>query len=140
MKYKLLLILTLSYAAALFTGCAGRSGREVLARIDKKHTITLADFNDRISKLPKRYQDVISKNKKEFLDELVIDVLLYNEALQKNLQKDKDVKKVMKEAEKKILIARLLKDEVEDKITVETEEIEKIEKELKETEEEKKEE
>jgi peptidyl-prolyl cis-trans isomerase C len=104
-------------------GCGSTSGREVLARIDKKDTITLSDFNDRISKLPARYRDAINKNKKEFLDEVIVDTLLYKEALRKRLGRDAEVKKVMKEAEKKILIARLLNEEIEEKITVEDKDI-----------------
>jgi len=102
----------------MLSGCSGPSDKDVLARIDRKHTITLAGFTERISKLPKRYQDVINKNKKEFLDEVIIDTLLYNEAVRKKLDRDDDVKKVIREAEKKILIARLLNDEVEEKIIV----------------------
>ena len=102
----------------MLSGCSGPSDKDVLARIDRKHTITLAGFTERISKLPKRYQDVINKNKKEFLDEIIIDTLLYNEAVRKKLDRDDDVKKVIREAEKKILIARLLNDEVEEKIIV----------------------
>ena len=113
MKYIIITILLLT-----LSGCAGRSDKDVLARIDRKNTITLADFNERISKLPKRYQDVINKNKKEFLDEVIIDTLLYNEAVRKKLDRDGDVKKVIREAEKKILIARLLNEEVEEKIIV----------------------
>jgi len=113
MKHIIITILLL-----MLSGCAGPSDKDVLARIDRKNTITLADFNDRISKLPKRYQDVINKNKKEFLDEVIIDTLLYNEAVRKKLDRDDDVKKVIREAEKKILIARLLNEEVEEKIIV----------------------
>ena len=109
--------------AAIVSGC-GRSGNGgVLARIDQKDVITRKDFDGRIAKLPKRYQDFVNKNKKEFLDELVIDKLLYKEALRKNLQNDKEVKEVYEEAQKKILIARLLKDEVEDKVVLSDEEI-----------------
>lgn len=113
MKYIIITILVL-----MLSGCAGPSDKDVLARIDRKNTITLAGFNERISKLPKRYQDVINKNKKEFLDEVIIDTLLYNEAVRKKLDRDDDVKKVIREAEKKILIARLLNEEVEEKIIV----------------------
>ncbi len=113
MKYIIITILVL-----MLSGCAGPSDKDVLARIDRKNTITLAGFNERISKLPKRYQDVINKNKKEFLDEIIIDTLLYNEAVRKKLDRDDDVKKVIREAEKKILIARLLNEEVEEKIIV----------------------
>lgn len=111
-------------AVTTLSGCAGRNEKNVLARINNKYAITLAEFTERISKLPEQYQEVINKNKKAFLDEVIIDYLLYNEALRKKLYKDTDVKKVIKEAEKKILIAKLLQDEVEKKVTVNEKEIE----------------
>jgi len=123
MKHKISLLLSLAVLVSL-SGCGGHSDKEILVRIDKKHTITLKDFNDRITRLPKRYQDVIKKNKRQFLDEVVIDVLLYNEALRQKLERDEDVKKVMEEAKKKIIIARLLQGDVEEKITVSDKEIE----------------
>lgn len=98
-------------------GCSPKKSDKVLARINKD-VITVGDFTDRISQLPKRYQDAINKNKRTFLDELIVDYLLYNKAKELNLDKDEDVRKVIKEAQKKILIARLLKDQVEDKISV----------------------
>lgn len=96
----------------------------MLARIDNKHAITLKDFNDRLENLPKRYQLVINKNKKEFLDELIIDTLLYNEALKKNLDRDKETERMVEEARRKILIARLLKEDVYDKVDTTDSEIE----------------
>jgi len=117
MKIKTRLILTLALAGAL-AGCAGTSDKEVLVRIDKKHTITLKDFNDRIAKMPERYREVINKNRKQFLDEIIVDILLYNEALKQGLDSDEEVKQVVKEARKKILIARLLQSDVEDEIVI----------------------
>ena len=123
MKFKAALLVLLAYMFSMASGCAPRGDKEVLATIDEKDTVTLKDFNDRIAKLPQRYQDIINKNKKEFLDELIIDTLLYNEAKVKKLDRDKEVKRVMEEARKKILIARLLQDEVNAKVEVTEEEI-----------------
>jgi peptidyl-prolyl cis-trans isomerase C len=110
-------------SALLAEGCSKGRSADVLAEIDGKHRITVEDFYGRIANLPTRYQEFIEDNKKEFLDELIVDMLLYNEAVSQGLDKDEDVLKVFKEAKKKILIARLLKDEVGDKATVEEEEI-----------------
>ncbi|MFC1576620.1 peptidylprolyl isomerase [Candidatus Omnitrophota bacterium] len=125
MRNKLYLHITVVVFCAilLLTGC-GKSDKDVLARIDNKHTITLGDFNDRIAKLPPQYQELINKNKKAFLDELIVDTLLYDEALSKKLDADKDVQGVLEEARKKILIAKLLQDEVEERATVTDVEIE----------------
>ncbi len=105
------------------TGCGRPKDKGVvLARIgDMK--ITVSDFNERISNLPTRYQNVIKKRKKEFLQEIINDMLLYQEAVRQGLQKDKDVVKVIEEARKKILIARLLKDRIDDTIAISEDEI-----------------
>lgn len=114
----------LAYLITFVGGCAGRDDKQVLARVDRKDVITVADFNDRISKLPARYQEIVNKNKAAFLDELVVDSLLHDEAMRKKLQKDPEVKDVFEEAKKKILISRLLQQEVGGKVTVSEEEIE----------------
>jgi len=105
-------------------GCGKRGDSAVLATIDQKETITLAEFNDRISNLPLRYKDIVTKNKKEFLDELIVDRLIYRDALRKKLDKDKDVRRLLAEAKRKIMMARLLQNEIQDAARVNEKEIE----------------
>lgn len=111
---------------AILSGCgkASDSG-PVLASIGKAK-ITTDYFNDRISKLPKRYQGRVKLHKGAFLDELIDDVLLHQKALEHGLDKDEEVRAMAAEAEKKILIARLLKEEVDDKIEITDEDIEEF--------------
>ncbi len=104
------------------SGCGKSPKGEVLASIGGEK-ITVADFDERISNLPERYQTVVQKRKGEFLQELINDKLLYQEAINKGLHKDREVLGVIAEARKKILIARLLKDDVDDVINVTEEEI-----------------
>lgn len=105
-------------------GCGQQKEGEILASIDSRHEITLEDFNARIAKLPERYQETVNQNKRQFLDELIVDRLLYDEALKKNLDRDREVLEVVEEARKKILIARLLKEDVEDLVTIDESEME----------------
>ena len=119
-----LTIFAIILSVAFIAGCRQEKKGEVLATIDSKHVITLKDFNDRVSKLPERYQEAVNQGKRQFLDELIVDMLLYDEAIKKKLGRDKEVIEVVEEAKKKILIARLLKEEVEDPITVSETEIE----------------
>ena len=104
-------------------GCGRASEEDVVLASIGNRKITMADFNERISNLPAQYREIISKRKKEYLEELVNNTLLYQEAVRKKVYADKDVKKVMEEARKKILVARLLKDEVDDVVDVTEEEI-----------------
>ncbi|NQU95422.1 MAG: peptidylprolyl isomerase [Candidatus Omnitrophica bacterium] len=125
MKRNIISLIFAVYLVALFAGgCGSRGDNEVLARIDNKRTITVGDFNNRIKQLPERYQEVINQNKKAFLDELIVDAVLHKEALKQKVYENEEVKEMIGEATKKILIARLLKEEVGDKVTVTEEEVE----------------
>ncbi|MFH1381013.1 MAG: peptidylprolyl isomerase [Candidatus Omnitrophota bacterium] len=109
---------------SILQGCAkSRNDNAVLARIDNTETITVGEFTERIARLPERYQEIINKNKKEFLDEVIIDRLLYKDAVKRKLDKDKEVQQVFEEAKRKILIARLLKDQVDGKVQVAEEDV-----------------
>jgi len=117
-------LLTILVLISVTAGCGQQKEGEILASIDSRHEITLEDFNARIAKLPERYQETVNQNKRQFLDELIVDRLLYDEALKKNLDRDREVLEVVEEARKKILIARLLKEDVEDLVTIDESEME----------------
>lgn len=106
-----------------FSGCSNSGKKEIVLATIGDSDITIADFNERISSLPPKYQDVVNKRKEEFLEEIINDTLLYREAIKNNLDKDRDVKNIIVEAKKKILITRLLKDEVDDKILISDDDI-----------------
>lgn len=124
MKKIILLALIVSLGAVLAAGCAKKTGPDdkVLAEVSNKF-ITLKDFKYRISRLPAYYQNIVEKNKKRFLDETIAEMLFYEEAVRKGLDRDREVVEVISEAKKKILIAKLIKNEVEDKVKIEDDEI-----------------
>jgi peptidyl-prolyl cis-trans isomerase C len=105
------------------SGCGGSRGKEVVLVVVGDKKITVSDFNERIANLPARYRDAVNKRKGEYLQELINDTVLYQESIRKNLHKDRDVQKVIEEARKKILIAKLLKDEVDDAIDITEEDV-----------------
>jgi peptidyl-prolyl cis-trans isomerase C len=111
---------------ALIAGSAGCSRKptreETIARVGED-TVTVTEFNDRISRLPVRYQKVIQKRKKDFLQDIINDMLLYQEAVRSGLEEDEDVHQVIEAAKVKILIARYLKDNVDDIIEVTEEDV-----------------
>ena len=122
-KYRNFIFFLVILVLLAVSGC-GRSAEEdvVIAKIGDS-TITLADFNERVANLPPRYRDIVKKRKAEFLEEIINDTLLYQEAVRAGLPKDKEVQKVIDQAKQKILIARLLKDRVDDSIEITDEEI-----------------
>ena len=118
MRYRHLLILLCVMFIAL-DGCAKRPAPDdkVLAKVSNR-VITLKDLNKRIAKVPTYYQGVVEKNKKRYLDESIIEMLFYEEAIRRGIDKDKETREVINEARKKIIIAKFIKEEVEDKIKV----------------------
>jgi len=113
--------------ATVFTVGCGKSqdAGEIIAKVGNE-TVTVSDFNERISHLPPRYQEAIKKRKNEFLQEIINDMLLHQEAVRRGLDKDKDVQKIIEAAKVKIVIARYLKDNVDDTIVLTNEEIETV--------------
>lgn len=106
-----------------FTGCSRSSSQDKVVVAIGAAKITIDDLIDRISNLPLKYREVIKKRREEYLDELINDTLLYQEALRGKLDREDDVKKTIEEARKKILIARLLKGRVDDTINISEEDI-----------------
>lgn len=118
-------------SAALIAGCgkakvdqaASAQPKDVVAKIDSK-AITMADVNDKIAKLPAYYQKMVQDRKREFLDDMIIETVLYDEAKKRGLDKDAEVRSMLDEAERKIIVSKLIKDEVDVKASVTDKEIE----------------
>jgi len=111
----LLMILPL----AVLTGCGRESSLEDKALVtvaDK--SITIKDFKNKFSRLPKHYQAIAEKNKKNLLDDMIVESLFLEDAVRKGIDKDKEVKDILIEARKKIIIAKFVKTEVDDKVQV----------------------
>ncbi|MBN1526924.1 MAG: peptidylprolyl isomerase [Candidatus Omnitrophica bacterium] len=117
MKTRILIITLI--AAVVFTGCARKPAPEdkVLVTVSNR-TMTLRDFNDRIDRLPDYYKRVVERNKKRFLEEMIAEMLFYEEGVRKGLDRDKEVQDILREAKKKVVITKLIKNEVEDKTKV----------------------
>ncbi len=94
----------------------------VVARIGNR-VITQQELQYRLGKLPPYYRDIAQNNMKQFVEDMVKDELLYQEATARGLQRNKDVREILKEAEKKIVITRLIKELIDDTIVVSDDEI-----------------
>jgi peptidyl-prolyl cis-trans isomerase C len=118
MRYRHLLLLVCVVILALH-GCAKKTAvdEKVLAKVSNR-VITVKDLNAKIARVPAYYQGVVEKNKKRYLDESIVEMLFYEEAIRIGIDKDKETKEVINEAKKKIIIAKFIKQEVEDKVKV----------------------
>ncbi|MBN2453379.1 MAG: peptidylprolyl isomerase [Candidatus Omnitrophica bacterium] len=117
-------ILITALAIVSAGGCAKKPSADdtVLVNIGN-YTITLHDFKDRISKLPVHYRNMVESNKLRYLEEIIAEKLFYEEAVRDGLNNDKEIAEIIKEAKKKLVIAKLIKARIDDKVTVGEDEI-----------------
>lgn len=95
--------------------------------------ITKSDFDLEVSGVPANYQGMINANKKKFLDDLILQELLYQEAVKKNLDKDTEVAKTLERLRKKLLAQKLLEKEIIELTKVSEEDVKKFYEENKDT-------
>lgn len=124
MNTKIFIVLLIVFSPAFLAGCDSRpSGQDkILVTVGNKF-ITLNDFKQKLSKLPSYYQGMAQKNKKTLLDDMVVESLFLEDAVRKGVDKDKEVREILEEARKKIVIAKFVKMEVDDKIKISEEEM-----------------
>lgn len=117
--YKLILFTAL---CILLSSCADKSS-SIVARINNK-TISLKDFENRISRLPPRYREIVNNKKLDYLYDLVDEELLFEEANRRRLQDKSEVKELLFEAKKKILVSKLIDMEINKNLSVSGDELE----------------
>ena len=119
-------LLFLIFAVVFFIGCTQKESSKgpVLAKVDGT-VITKEDFINKISRVPEwareRFQS--EQGKKEFLDELIKEQLIYKDAIKNGLDRDNAFKKELEEFKKMNLIKTILEKEVEKKAKLDPKEI-----------------
>lgn len=121
---KLFVIILSSISFLAVSGCAKKSSPDdkVLVKVSDS-VITAKDFKDRIAKLPPYYQKLVEKDKKRYLDEMIMEKLFYEAAVRKGLDRDKEVIEIVKEAKKKIVTAKFVETEVDANIKITDDEL-----------------
>lgn len=112
---------------ALLSGCGSKpsSQDKILATVGNKY-ITLNEFKHKLSKLPSYYQAMAQKDKKGLLNDIIAESLFMEDAVRKGIDRDKEIREILDEARKKIIIAKFVKTEVDDKVKVSDEEMKKF--------------
>lgn len=87
--------------------------------------ITEGDFEQEVASLPANYRSIVSTNKEKFLDDIILQELLAQEAAKEGLDKDKDVVKMLDKLRKKILAQKLLEAKIIEKTAVTEDEAKK---------------
>lgn len=100
-------------------GFFGGDKKEVLAQVGDK-TITVADFDERVAAFPPQMAAQLEKkeNKIKLLNQMVDEQVLVSEAVKRNYDDKKEFKEELEKQKRGILVALLLKDEVEAKVSV----------------------
>jgi len=99
--------------------------RQKLAQINSR-TISVAQFGRELEKVPSPYREMLQEEPKQFLDQLVLQEILLQEAERQGVKSDANAKPEEKDSSQ---IQNLLKKEVIDKVKVDKEEIEILYKE-----------
>ncbi len=97
---------------------------EVLAQIGSRK-ITQGDLDFELSQMPMYMQQEFKSKKKkaEFLQQLVLQELLYDSAKRKGLDKDKDVQEGTFRAQKGLMAQKLIEQELKDEINIKPEDV-----------------
>jgi len=97
-------------------------------KVDQINTrqITVAQFGREMEKVPSPYREMLQEDPKQFLDQLILQEVLLQEAERQGVKSDTNAKPEEKESSQ---IQNLLKKEVIDKVKVDKEEIEILYKE-----------
>jgi len=95
-----------------------KSQEIIVAKLGDRN-ITMSEIDAEIEKLPPHLRDMYKEKdkKKEFLNQYITGEILYDAAKRRNLDNDKEVIEELYNFKKQIMIERLLKEEVESKIT-----------------------
>ena len=85
--------------------------------------ITPDQFDAMMDRMPSYMQEIAKKDKVKILQEIIKEDLLYIEAKRKGLEKDAEVKRLLNEAKKKVMVARLLEEEVDSRLSLTKDEV-----------------
>ena len=115
--------LCLVLVAGFLVGCSRSDEKGMMLASYDGGKITEHEFRQAITNLPERVREAALIQKEDFLDSLVIEKLLLQEAESRGLQHSAEVEAVLSQARQRILVAKLIEDEVELKADVDADEV-----------------
>ena len=86
-------------------------------------SVTEGEFREAMDNLPVRVRSVALRQRSEFMESYITEKLLFQEAEKKGVQHLTDVQDLLKQARRKILVAKLIEQEVESKVNTTPEEV-----------------
>jgi len=101
----------------IISGCNLSPGNKVIARVNGE-SITQAEFQAKIDRLPPYYRTMANEQKDKFLDELINERLFLNQAYKQGVDRNKEVKNLVEEARKKIIVAKFIEDQISRNVNI----------------------
>lgn len=108
---KSLFLVFMALTISMVSGCAKKGTGDIVATVNGT-PITVAMMETKIEKLPQYYQTFAVEHKNEIVNEMIVEELLYNEAKKRKLDRDPDIKNLINDATKKILISMIVEEQV----------------------------
>lgn len=96
---------SLAILALVLVGC-GSSGK--VAAVVNGHVITTREVEERFARLGPAVRESLGADRSRILEQMVTETIILQEANRRGLQRDKEVRRLVDEAQRQILIGRLL--------------------------------
>ncbi len=118
------LLISLSLAAVLLSGCGQDEGDQVVARVGRVN-ITERELRQKLAELPPftRQQFQGPEGTIDFLERLVEEEVLYQAAVKAGYEDDPDVKRTLEAIKRRSMIQAYYKGEIEEKVEVPEEDV-----------------
>ncbi len=123
-RYKNILPFFPIVLALAVIGCHTKKEGTPLAKFDTE-VITKEEFIEKLQTLPREIQSVAYRRKKDFVEEMINERFLAEEAEKRHISDLPDVKELLDAAHQKIIVAKLLEIEVDKNIKLEPDEASK---------------
>jgi peptidyl-prolyl cis-trans isomerase C len=122
---KVVLVLTAGILlAALCIYAEEKANEKVLATVNGVN-ITESDFNEELQSIPETYRKMVLANKNKFLDDLVLQELLSQQAKKDGLDKDPEILKSLERVKTKLLAKKVIEKQIISSVIVTDDEIKK---------------
>lgn len=116
------------FTVAIFlSGCNAKlnEGGPVLAK-SNDFKVTEKEFVSKVEALPRELKVVIMKRRKEFVEQMIDEKYLSREAEKRGIAEQPEVRDLIEQAKKKIIIAKLVETEIDKKIMTDPDEAQKF--------------
>ncbi len=124
MKKQLIIVVAIVVGVGVLGYLSFEKKQNTLATIGR-HSISVADLNDRIKTYPEQYraQLMLKENKEKILNQMVEEQLLMQAAAQEGIDRRDEINKQIEQSKKEIILNTLINEKINSQVTVTEEEV-----------------